>query len=154
MNVAIKWGPNNWIEHRNQNALTMSLDVVLEGIIDGESEVKIKKEFNWLIPDEHKTTAYWHPSGGVHPITGDKVHNEINDNNYKEAYVEWQKLIQETEVFQQLSLDINKYLETLGETVMHENPNFISTPSNPMEGDGKAEDSVDEEESPPIVVGT
>lgn len=154
MHTIINWGPDTWIEHRNMNGLTMTLDVVLEGRIDDDSEVKIKKEFSWLIPDEHKTTAYWHPSGGVHPITGDKVHNEINDNNYKLAYVEWQKLILETDDFKQLSSDIIKYLETLGEPVMHENPNFISTPSNPMEGDGKAEDSVDEEESPPIVVGT
>ena len=61
-------------------------------------------------------------------------------------------MIEESEPFNRLSMDIHKYLETLQEPVMHENPNYIITPSNPMEGDGKAEDSVDEEESPPVAM--
>jgi len=154
METIVKYGPHSWREQRNQEGLTMSLDVVLEGYVAGDDEVKITREFNMIIPDEHKTTAYWHPSGGTHPITGDSVHNEFNDNNYKAAYVEWQKMIEVSEPFNRLSMDMHKYLETLGELVMHENPNYIITPSNPVSGNGKNEDSVDEEESPPIVIIT
>ena len=152
METNVKYGPHSWRENRNQEGLTMTLDVVLEGYVVGDDEVKITKEFNWIIPDEHKTTAYWHPSGGTHPITGDSVHNEFNDTNYKAAYIEWQKLIELSEPYNILSSDMHAYLETLQEPVMHENPNFISTPSNPVKGNGKNEDSVDEEESPPVAM--
>jgi|TARA_B100000073_G_scaffold328068_1_gene314299 hypothetical protein len=152
METNVKYGPHSWRENRNHEGLTMTLDIVLEGYVVGDDEVKITKEFNWIIPDEHKTTAYWHPSGGTHPITGDSVHNEFNDTNYKAAYMEWQKLIEVSEPYNILSSDMHAYLETLQEPVMHENPNYIITPSNPDTGNGKNEDSVDEEESPPVAM--
>lgn len=126
-NTIIQYGPNTWKEHRNHEGLIMSIDVVLDGYIEGDDEIKITKEFNWIIPDEHKTTAYWHASGGVHPITGDSVHNEINDNNYKDAYTKWFEYIEVSEPFNKLSKDIHTYLGSLMEPVHHANPDYRIT---------------------------
>ena len=124
--TSVQYGPNSWKEHRNHEGLTMSIDVVLEGYIQGDDEVKITKEFNWIIPDEHKTMAYWHPSGGVHPITGDSVHNEINDNNYSDAYTKWFEYIEVSEPFNKLSMDMHTYLGSLTDPVYHDGKHRIT----------------------------
>ena len=40
METIVSYGPQSWKENRNQEGLTMSLDVVLEGYISGDDEVK------------------------------------------------------------------------------------------------------------------
>ena len=103
----------DWIEHRNHEGLTMSLTVVMKGLID--NDVKITRQFDYIIPDEFKTKATWF---GINTKDSPE-NNEINNDNYQAAAGKWIEQIHTTSEYISHSKDMFTYLESLQEPVYH-----------------------------------
>ena len=120
----IIFNAEDWIEHRNHEGLTMSITVVLKGMID--SDVKITREFDWVIPDELKTKATWF---GINTKDSPE-NNEINNNNYQAVASKWIEHIMAADDYVMHCKDMITYLESLQEPVYHEKQPLVDTSGN------------------------